>query len=293
LLALLGVLAAAVAVFYDNQPAPSPAPVVPGLDMPYSAAIAGSGIVEPETGDIVVGTPVTGVVSAIYVQVGDSVKQGNPLFKIDDRDLQARMVTAEARVTVAAAALGSPTHKLEYAEHLSRRDPAAVSDQSLADLRDARTEAQATLELAKAQLTELRMQVEYHTVRAPVDGRILQLRMRVGELFEASGTSPTMMILGGDRRLRLRVDVDEHDALRFRPGADALAFFPGHAAPRIPLHYEYTEPDMVPKTSLTGLSAERVDTRVLQVLYSFEPGSLPVHFGQQLDVLIRAAPDGG
>jgi hypothetical protein len=50
------------------------------------------------------------------------------------------------------------------------------------------------------------------------------------------------------------------------------------------------EPYVVPKKSLTGDSTERVDTRVLQVIYSFDRGSLPIYVGQQMDVFIDA-PD--
>jgi len=42
------------------------------------------------------------------------------------------------------------------------------------------------------------------------------------------------------------------------------------------------------KKALTGDNTERVDTRVLQVIYAVEPGKLPVYVGQQLDVFIRA-----
>src|SRR5262249_39172606 len=45
-----------------------------------------------------------------------------------------------------------------------------------------------------------------------------------------------------------------------------------------------------PKRSLTGASTERVDTRVLQILYSFEREALPVFVGQQVDVFIEAPP---
>ncbi len=50
---------------------------------------------------------------------------------------------------------------------------------------------------------------------------------------------------------------------------------------------------MVPKRSLTGDSAERVDTRVLQALYSFDPAKLPAYVGQQMDVYIEAPPADG
>ena len=48
------------------------------------------------------------------------------------------------------------------------------------------------------------------------------------------------------------------------------------------------EPYVVPKLSLTGDSAERVDTRVLQVIYSFDRGELPIYVGQQMDIYIEA-----
>jgi hypothetical protein len=44
------------------------------------------------------------------------------------------------------------------------------------------------------------------------------------------------------------------------------------------------------RRSLTGESTERVDTRVLQVLYSFQPGDRPIYVGQQMDVFIKAPP---
>ena len=50
---------------------------------------------------------------------------------------------------------------------------------------------------------------------------------------------------------------------------------------------------MVPKRSLTGDSTERVDTRVLQVIYRVERDDLPLFVGQQLDVFIDAPPTGG
>jgi HlyD family secretion protein len=42
--------------------------------------------------------------------------------------------------------------------------------------------------------------------------------------------------------------------------------------------------------SLTGQTTERVDTRVLQTIYSFDQAALPVYVGQQMDVFIQAPP---
>jgi len=56
-----------------------------------------------------------------------------------------------------------------------------------------------------------------------------------------------------------------------------------------PLEFVRVEPYVIPKMSLTGASTERVDTRVLQVIFSMKkPTSPPVYVGQQVDVFIDA-----
>ena len=125
-------------------------------------------------------------------------------------------------------------------------------------------------------------------MRAPTSGRVLQLNLRVGEYVD--GRAMPLVLFGDDRRLFVRVDVDESDAWRVDSGANATAFARGNPSLKIPLTFEYIEPHVIPKTSLTGRSTERSDTRVLQVLYSFSRGDLPVYVGQQLDVFIEAPP---
>jgi len=290
LLAIMGVCLAIAAVIYNNMPAPANTQPIPLFQPPFDTYVAGVGIIEAPGGNIAMGTPVSGVVTEIYVKLGDHVAAGAPLFKIDDSDLQAQLITANAKVKEAAAASQQPRHRLDYAEDLHKRNPNAISLQDLIDRRDEATRAAAALDLAKAQLEQLQMEIGRHTVRASVAGEIIQLKMRLGEFVEGSNslTSPLLLLGPGDR-MNVRVDVDEHDAWRVQPGAEAVAYVRGNPAIRIPLHYEYTEPYIVPKTSLTGQSTERSDTRVLQALYSFERGRLAVYTGQRLDVYIKVS----
>jgi HlyD family secretion protein len=67
-----------------------------------------------------------------------------------------------------------------------------------------------------------------------------------------------------------------------------MAYIPGNPELKTPLQFERIERYVVPKTSLTGASTERTDTRVLQVLYSFDLGTLPVYIGQRMNVFIQA-----
>jgi multidrug resistance efflux pump len=148
--------------------------------------------------------------------------------------------------------------------------------------------AVADLEYAGSQLLSTQTAIDLLTVRAPVDGQVLQLNARVGEYAQAGPMASPLVLFGNVDTLRVRVDVDENEAGRVRRHALAEAYTRGNPKIKIPLHFEYIEPYIIPKKSLTGESTERVDTRVLQAIYSFQRGDLPVYVGQQLDVFISA-----
>jgi len=286
LIAILGIGIAIITIIYSNKPPSQHSQAILPFKPPYESYVVGAGIVEAGTGNILIGAPIPGIVMEIYVEVGDHVNVGDPLFKIDDRDLQAKLLTARARVKEAAASLQKPRQRLELNKKVKKLDSEAVSEQDLLDLAADTAQAEAALELAKAQLARIEKELEIHTVRALVAGEILQQKMHPGEFVEGSSSTP-LLILGGNNRLNLRVDVDEHDAWSIQAGTEATAFVQGHPELSIPLKFEYTEPYMIPKRSLTGRSTERTDTRVLQVIYSFDPSGAPVYIGQQLDVYIH------
>jgi HlyD family secretion protein len=83
--------------------------------------------------------------------------------------------------------------------------------------------------------------------------------------------------------------VDENEAWRVRVAAPAVAYVRGNKEISTPLKFVRFEPYVIPKVSLTGESTERVDTRVLQVIYSFDQKNLPIFVGQQMDVFIDAS----
>ncbi len=90
------------------------------------------------------------------------------------------------------------------------------------------------------------------------------------------------------------MDIDEQDLPYFSTGAKAVATLKGRPQVRFPLSYFDTEPYVIPKQSLTGSNTERVDTRVLQVLYALpETTTFPLYIGQQMDVYIEAVKPPG
>jgi HlyD family secretion protein len=290
ILALLGAAVAIYVVIDTNRPTPTQTPLVQSATAPFASYVAGTGITETGRGNVAVGTAVFGVVSDMYVRVGDVVKVGDPLFKIDDRNLRARLAVARAKSDEAAAALAKPQHRLEFLSHLQRRDNSAVSVAAISDVRDDAHAAASALGSAKAEAAQIAVEIERSLIRAPTPGRILQINARVGEYVEGGGQAKPLMLLGEDARVYLRVDIDESDAWRVRPEALARAFVRGNPQLQAVLRFEYIEPYVAPKTSLTGQSTERSDVRVLQVIYSFGRAALPVYLGQQMDVFIQAPP---
>jgi hypothetical protein len=72
----------------------------------------------------------------------------------------------------------------------------------------------------------------------------------------------------------------------------ALAFAKGDTGKPIPLAFSRIEPLVIPKKSLTGEKPDRVDTRVLQVIYICDRPDWPLYVGQQVDVFIEANDTG-
>jgi len=361
IIALLGIaLAVRSVVPYDlalesgrpvlkARAAPISKPLMPPPERPsrFGESIHGMGLVEAQRENIPIGTPVPGVVMEVFVDgrpgydpphrwVGDRVAKGDPLFRIDGRELEAELKVREAALVAAEAQL----HRLEAMPRAEDLPPAhAAVEEAEARLLDAeaafarssqlyqrsmlaasdydrdryaKLAAKAAVDRAKADLERLqvgawkedveiqraavlqaRSQVESSrilidrlVVRAPVSGVVLQVNVRPGQIATQAWKEP-MVVLGEVEQLHVRVDVDENDLPRFREGVPGVATMKGRTEPEFPLSFVRIEPYVIPKRSLTGDNSERVDTRVLQVIYAL-PDDPPakVYVGQQMDVFL-------
>src|SRR4030095_13073702 len=89
ILAIAGVLVAVVTVIQGSKPPVAQPPVIEPPKAPFTAFVAGSGLIEAASQNIAVGSPISAVVMAVHVKVGDPIKAGDPLFELDTRDLKA------------------------------------------------------------------------------------------------------------------------------------------------------------------------------------------------------------
>jgi multidrug resistance efflux pump len=341
---LLPVLAVGFLVFAilhvvrASQTPPDQLPPADPARTPFGNTVAGAGLVEAQTENINIGSALAGVVLEVYVpteKVGQEVKAGDPLFRVDDRHLKAQLAYQEASLKAAqaqvakleqqprpeelppsAAKVTTAQANVQLLEDLAERarrmrPSGAVSIEeatqrrlSLAMARQQLVQAQAEYALlkagawkpdleiaraavaqARAQVQQTRTEIDRALVRAPVDGKVLKVYVHPGE-YVGGQPGQALVVLGHLGRLHVRVDISEHDIDRFHPGAPARAVTRGQARKEYPLRFVRVEPFVVPKKSLTGDNTERVDTRVLQVIYALGKTDGRVYVGQQLDVFL-------
>ena len=284
--ALLGFLLSIRTVIVTNKPKPIAPPFAEPARAPFQSYVAGSGIVEASSENVAIASPVGDLVAAVNVAVGDTVKKGTPLFTLDQRALNAQLQVRKGQLEVARASLGDV--KAQFEMWTSIQDKRAVSGEDFSKKKFAVTIAEAKVKEAEAEVFESETLIDRAVVRSPLDGKVLQIKVRAGEFAPAQSLTNPLMLIGAVDQLHVRVDIDENDSWRVKEGAAAKVFLRGNNEVSSELTFVRFEPYVVPKRSLTGESTERVDTRVLQVIFSFDPAKFPVFVGQQVDVFIEA-----
>ena len=192
-------------------------------------------MVEPETENISVGTPLPGVVVEVMVKVGQKVKAGDPLFRIDDRDRKAELDVRQAMLADAkaslerlgshaaarriagcrgegprgqgrlgklGAAMGPRREAGDQTRHVRGRvhGAQAAAMQARERYNNARrrlqlaqsrhlgtrqARGQSAVEREQAQVEQAQTELDRLTVRALVDGEVLQVNVRPGEFVGA------------------------------------------------------------------------------------------------------------
>lgn len=281
-----------------EPPAP---PLAEPARAPYAQSIGARGIVEAMDENVRVAPAVPGLVSKVLVRVGDQVKAGQPLIEQDTRDAsamvaaqQAQVGALQAQIREAEVQLADKKDSASRVETLSANRVASVDERQRA--RFAQETAVAHLERVRADLAQSeallqrsKVQLDLLTIRAPREGTVLQVNIRSGEYAQFGAREP-VLLLGQVHQLQLRADVDEDNASRVRAGCAAVAYIKGRRDHPIELQFVRIEPYIVPKQSLTGESSERVDTRVLQIIFRFAQSEVPVYVGQQMDVFLDGGP---
>ena len=305
-IAIIGLVAAVIFIFFGlpdrelTEPDREP-PRAPDA-MAESSRVAGAGIVEPSSELVQIGSALSGLVTGLFVQPGDRVTEGQVLFTVDDRAAraslqEARAAIAEAQASIAEANTARATASRQLALYRNIDDPAAVSraeviraEGEAASANQRLRLARARLEAAQARANSAQTEIGRLTVRAPIAGEILAVNIRKGEYVSTmgGGNAQPFIEMGQTQPLYVRIDIDEEQAARVAMGADAIVSPRGAAERRVEAKFVRAEPLVVPKRSLTNSAQERVDVRVLQVLYELPESNGLFRVGQQVDAYIPA-----
>jgi RND family efflux transporter MFP subunit len=306
ILAVIAIIIAAIVVMSgqpdrsEEQPEISPPKATAAFG--NQPSVAGSGVVEPSSEVINIGTSLAGIVTKVYVAPGEQVSAGDPLFLVDDRAIRSQISEASAAIAQARAARETARAQLATARQQSSlynniEDPRAVSRQEVIDRSGAVRTAQARLRQAEADIhsaeaarARATTDLGRLTVRAPIAAEILSVNIRPGEYVNPGGPQgggDPYMEIGNTEPLHIRIDIDENEIGRVVMGAEAIVSPRGQANQRVKATFVRAEPLVTPKTSLTNSATERVDVRVLQLIYQI-PTDQGFFVGQQVDAFVKA-----
>jgi HlyD family secretion protein len=336
-IALLCLLLIFVSLWQEIDSPVTKQPVTRPNTGPYKTQIAGVGVTEPSSGNILIGTPLNRIITEIYVKVGEKISKGETLFTLENRELFANLnieeaaydnalakqqrlkslpqpedlAIAEANLNSAKIALESAKSQNEMVQQLT--DPRAVSQEEknrrLFAMRQAEVKlnqaqanydkvkagawkpdleiADAEISLAKAKLDLAGAEIERTIIKSPIDGTVLQVRIHEGELPTMDPFRTPMMIVGNTDEMYVRVSINQVDIPYFHPESAATAYFQGDQRVKFSLNFVRMEPYLVSKQYLTNEINEKVDTRVLQIIYRIKNEGKPIFVGQQMDVFIE------
>jgi RND family efflux transporter MFP subunit len=193
-------------------------------DTTVAATVEASGVAMP-IAQATLSTKLMGTVTEVLVREGDRVKAGQPLVRIDARDLEAKSAQVAAGISEAEAVYRDALTQAERFRGLYAEDAASRAQLDAAETGLARAEA--ALERARAAAAELGAVRDYSVIRAPFDGVVTRRFVDPGA-FAAPG-APLVAVQDG-RRLRIVVHASPATVGALRPGDPVEATIEGAPA---------------------------------------------------------------
>jgi RND family efflux transporter MFP subunit len=142
---------------------------------------------------VAIKTQVDTTITEVLFRDGARVEKGDPLFRLDCRQIEADMKRVEAVINGAQATFEQAQRDVERYTELAARNATPI-----VTLNNAQTQAnisKATAESNRAQLENLRVQLGFCTIRAPISGRISMANVKVGNFVRQADTSPMATIV--------------------------------------------------------------------------------------------------
>ncbi len=298
-LAVVGLLAGLAGAYLSGiEKKPQPPAFNPPSN-PYAKGIYANGIVESYQvagANVNIYPEVAGTVRRILASEGAGVRAGAPLVLIDDSVQRATVEQQKAQVGLATVSLKTVQDQLDKLRRSVELEPRSVSKNDLDTAQDAVNVAKANIEVATKQYELGQALLSKYTLRAPRDGTVLSLNTSVGSYVSAQGTydtytqgfTPLIVMESSHPFLQVRCYIDEILVQRLPPAPRIKATMSIRGTDiKLPLEFVRVQPYVSPKIQLSNQRTERVDVRVLPVIFKCEkPKNATLYPGQQVDVFI-------
>lgn len=175
-----------------------------------SSTVLATGVIKPKVGaEVRVGSRVSGIVKKLNVYVGDIVKKGDLLARLDDTELTAQYNQVAANLENAKTAIKYARIEKERQEALLAESvtPRQTYDRAVKDYET----AQAQVAQVTANLDYAKIQLDYTKIIAPINGVVASVSTQEGETVAAMFAAPTFLTIIDLKRLEIRAYVDETD----------------------------------------------------------------------------------
>lgn len=189
-----------------HQEPPVPVQVAAATKISAPVTIESNGVVEPMQ-TVAIEAQVGGSLETVAFNEGDDVQAGQVLFKLDPRPFEAALRQAEAVLARDEAQAQNAQRDAERYKALVEKDYVTKSQ---ADQAQATAVAmQATLQSDKAAVDNVRVNLGYATIRAPISGRTGRLLVRRGNLVKAN--AEPLVVINQLHPIMVRFTVLQHD----------------------------------------------------------------------------------
>ncbi len=168
-----------------------------------------------------VGTQVSGVVTGIYADFNSLVKKGQVIGKIDETPWLTQIQDAQATLERCKAALFNA--QIEFKRNKQLHEQKLLSDADLDAKELVLKTAQGNLDSARAGVARAKTNLDYCTLRAPVDGVVVNRLVDVGQTVAASFSTPNMFTIAQDlSKMKVQAAIDEADIGQVQVGQRAF-----------------------------------------------------------------------
>ena len=234
---LVIILAIVISNFMKNRVRYQTAPI---KRRTITQVVEASGTINP-VNTVSVGSTVSGLISAIYVDFNSKVTKGQLLAEIDPRTFQATVDQNQASMNSAEADLANREAALEMSEKTLRRYrnlyarsfiPKADLDQAEADYKSNLAQvnaAKAKISQTRAQYNQSLVNLNYTKITAPVSGMIISREIDLGQPVAASFQAPELFTIAQDlEKMQIEVNVSEADIGDVKEGQEVTYTLDGY-----------------------------------------------------------------